>query len=125
MRVAALTALVLFVSACAPATPAAPTQPAPATSAPAPTVAPATAPTTQPTIAPAAAPAPPTTAAATTGALIEASLANLSKTLHPYPDAASYAQPWIDASILIWGGGDSRGGLIYFDWEALDFKPGM
>ena len=43
-------------------------------------------------------------------ALIEASLGNLSKTLHPYPDSATYTQPWIDAAALIWGGADGGGG---------------
>lgn len=36
------------------------------------------------------------------GPLIEVSLANLTKTLHPYPDSASYTQSWIDAANLIW-----------------------
>ncbi|HLZ26397.1 MAG TPA: ABC transporter substrate-binding protein [Chloroflexota bacterium] len=59
------------------------------------------------------------------GALIEASLGNLSKTLHPYPDSAAYTQPWIDAAALIWGGADGGGALLQFDWETLDFKPAM
>src|SRR5438309_2782668 len=59
------------------------------------------------------------------GALIEAALGNLSKTLHPYPDSASYTQPWIDAAALIWGGADGGGGLLAFDWDALDYRPAM
>ncbi|HEY2593944.1 MAG TPA: ABC transporter substrate-binding protein [Chloroflexota bacterium] len=54
-----------------------------------------------------------------------ASLANLSKTLHPYPDAASYSQSWIDAAILLWGAGDGSGGLLAFDWNTLDYRPAM
>ncbi|MBV9543468.1 MAG: hypothetical protein JOY61_03715, partial [Chloroflexi bacterium] len=100
----AIVILFLFV-ACAPAAPSA----VPAA-------------TTAPTAAPAQ------TAAATTAAqpasgsapLVQASLANLSKTLHPYPDSASYTQSWVDVASLIWSGG-----LLDFDWDALDYKPGM
>ena len=59
------------------------------------------------------------------GALIEAALGNLSKTLHPYPDSASYTQPWIDAAALIWGGADGGGALLAFDWDTLDYRPAM
>ncbi len=58
-------------------------------------------------------------------ALIEAALGNLSKTLHPYPDSASYSQPWMDAAALIWGGADGGGSLLAFDWDALDYRPAM
>jgi peptide/nickel transport system substrate-binding protein len=54
-----------------------------------------------------------------------ASLANLSTTLHPFPDAASYTQSWIDESILLWGGGDGMGGLLSFDWDKLEYRPAM
>jgi peptide/nickel transport system substrate-binding protein len=97
--------LVLLVVACAPAAPA------PST------VAPAAAGTTAAT----ATTAPTPQAAATASApLVQASLANLSKTLHPYPDSASYTQSWTDVSTLIWSGS-----LLHFDWDLLDYKPGM
>jgi len=57
------------------------------------------------------------------GPLIEVSLANLSKTLHPYPDSASYTQSWGDAANLIWGG--SGGGLLSFDWNVFTYLPAM
>src|SRR5947208_17012546 len=63
-----------------------------------------------------------TAAAATSGPLIEAALGNLTKTLHPYPDSASYTQPWVDVASLIWGGADGGGGLLAFDWDTLDCK---
>jgi peptide/nickel transport system substrate-binding protein len=127
---AGLAALTLFVGACAPS----PSTPPAATSAS--TVAPAApttaAPPTPTTAAAAATTAPAATAAPTAqpaaggaGAIIQASLANLSKTLHPYPDAASYTQSWIDSSILIWGGGDGGGGLLEYDWNALQWKAAM
>src|SRR5438552_5851286 len=59
------------------------------------------------------------------GALVEAALGNLSKTLHPYPDSASYTQSWIDAAALIWGGAEGGGALLTFDWEALTYRPAM
>jgi peptide/nickel transport system substrate-binding protein len=72
-------------------------------------------------VSPTSAPSTPTAAAATQSQpLIQASLANLSKTLHPYPDSASYTSPWTDAAILIWGG-DGTGGLLTFDWERLEY----
>ncbi|MBV9579323.1 MAG: hypothetical protein JO057_12110 [Chloroflexi bacterium] len=67
----------------------------------------------------------PTQPQAASQTLTIASLANLSKTLHPFPDAASYTQSWIDTSILLWGGGDGAGGLLAFDWDSLDYKPAM
>jgi peptide/nickel transport system substrate-binding protein len=77
----------------------------------------------------------PTSATATTAAgqasapagqtLSIASLANLSKTLHPYPDAASYTQSWIDTAVLLWGGGDGQGNLLAFDWNKLEYRPAM
>ncbi|MCA1644533.1 MAG: ABC transporter substrate-binding protein [Chloroflexi bacterium] len=66
-----------------------------------------------------------TSTPAASGALVEAALGNLSKTLHPYPDSASYSQPWIDAAALIWGGADGGGGLLAFDWDTLDYRPAM
>ncbi|HET6317748.1 MAG TPA: ABC transporter substrate-binding protein [Chloroflexota bacterium] len=77
------------------------------------------------TTAPAAAQAtaPPTSASG--AALIEASLANLSKTLHPYPDAASYTGSWIDVASLVWGGAEGSGGLLAFDWDSLTYRPAM
>src|SRR4051812_23196564 len=57
----------------------------------------------------------------TSGPLIEVSLANLSKTLHPYPDSASYTQSWGDVANLIWGASD--GGLLSFDWGNFTFVP--
>jgi peptide/nickel transport system substrate-binding protein len=54
------------------------------------------------------------------GPLIEVSLANLTKTLHPYPDSASYTQSWIDAQNLI-----SGGALLSFDWNNLTYTPSM
>jgi len=68
---------------------------------------------------------PPRAAMAGDAALIEASLTNLSKTLHPYPDAASYTGTWIDVATLLWGGAEGTGGLLAFDWSTLAFKPAM
>jgi peptide/nickel transport system substrate-binding protein len=59
----------------------------------------------------------------TSGPLIEVSLANLSKTLHPYPDSAAYTQSWDDVATLIWGG--SGGGLLAFDWNNFTYLPAM
>jgi peptide/nickel transport system substrate-binding protein len=70
-------------------------------------------------------PPTPTAAAAASGALVEAATGNLSKTLHPYPDTASYTQSWIDAAALIWGGADGGGALLAFDWDTLDYRPAM
>jgi peptide/nickel transport system substrate-binding protein len=128
-----LVGLGLLVAACS----------GPSASVPAATAAPATSSTSAPAAGATAVPAPagtaavptgvttvvpavrPTDAAPPTGGLIEASLGNLSKTLHPYPDAAAYTGPWIDATSLIWGGADGGGGLLAFDWETLDYRPAM
>src|SRR2546423_342110 len=80
--------------------------------------------TEAPTFA-ATAPPQPTSTPGSNGALVEAALGNLSKTLHPYPDSASYTQSWIDAAALIWGGADGGGALLAFDWDALDYRPAM
>jgi peptide/nickel transport system substrate-binding protein len=102
----------LLLLACTPQAPAAPT------SAP-----PGAPPAGKPT---AAAPPAPTTAAASGSApLIEASIGNLSPTLHPYPDSVGYTSTYQDAAILIWGGGDGMGGLLAYDWNQLDYKPAM
>jgi peptide/nickel transport system substrate-binding protein len=124
-RLLALGAFALIFGACTAAPP--PTI-APTAVAPASTLEPTIAPTVNvaqtPTAAPAPSPPPTSTPAATAG-LVQAALGNLSKTLHPYPDSASYTQPWIDASALIWGGADGGGGLLAFDWDALDYRPAM
>jgi peptide/nickel transport system substrate-binding protein len=57
--------------------------------------------------------------------LIQAALGDLSKTLHPYPDSASYTQAWVDIAALIWGGADGGGALLAFDWDTLDYRPSM
>ena len=64
-------------------------------------------------------------AAPNSGPLIEASLTNLSKTLHPYPDVASYTQSWVDIDSLLWGGADGGGSLLAFDWNTLSHRPAM
>jgi peptide/nickel transport system substrate-binding protein len=122
MRRLALAALGFLMSACS-----APT--VTPTSVP---IVPTTAPTSvsasaAPTVAPTPVPAPPqaTITVAPNGALVMAALGNLSKTLHPYPDSASYTQPWIDAAALIWGGAEGGGALLAFDWELLDYRPAM
>jgi peptide/nickel transport system substrate-binding protein len=69
--------------------------------------------------------AAPTATPGGSGSLIEASLGNLSMTLHPYPDSGSYSQAWVDAAALIWGGADGGGALLAFDWDALDYRPAM
>jgi peptide/nickel transport system substrate-binding protein len=128
-RLIGLAAMALLLAACTPAPPAIVSPSAPA--APAPTSTPQSAllspQSSSPTLAPTSAPAPPppTSAPAANATLIEAALGNLSKTLHPYPDSASYTQPWIDAAALIWGGADGGGSLLAFDWDALDYRPAM
>jgi len=123
---AGLAVLSLFAASCAtPAPPAAPTT-APSSAA-APTVPPASA---APTFA-----APPPTAGAATAAtaatatsgapLVQASLGTLSKTLHPYPDAAGYTSTWVDAAGMIWGLAEGGGNLLQFDWNTLAYKPAM
>jgi peptide/nickel transport system substrate-binding protein len=122
----------LLLAACTAPLPAAPTAPGAPTTSSTPATAPP--PTTVPAAGPIATPAaparltsapPPTSAPAASGPLVEAALGNLSKTLHPYPDSASYTQPWIDAAALIWGGADGAGALLGFDWETLDYRPAM
>jgi peptide/nickel transport system substrate-binding protein len=96
----------------------APTAPASTTSAAKPTAA-----AGAPTAAVATAAAGPTVASSsgsTSGALVIAEIANLSKTLHPYPSDESYDQGWTDAAALIWSGA-----LIDFDWNTLEYVPGM
>jgi peptide/nickel transport system substrate-binding protein len=133
---AALASFSLLLAACAPqsgppSVGSTPAPPAPTAAPPGATPAPAATAGTQAQTAPTTvssqpAPAPTTPASAPTGpALSIASLANLSKTLHPFPDAASYTQSWIDSSILLWGGGDGQGGLLAFDWDKLEYKPAM
>src|SRR5215471_17967557 len=118
MRLARLVALPLLLASCAPS-PATPT-PVPPTAIP-PTAPPVVQPTSIPaTVAPTA-----TQAAPYSGPLIEASLTNLSKTLHPYPDVASYTQSWVDIDSLLWGGADGGGSLLAFDWNTLSHRPAM
>jgi len=123
-RLISLGAIGLIVAACTPAPP--PIVPTSAPTAPEPTTTPQSS-----VLSPQSSPSPSSTsllATATPAAksgLVEAALGNLSKTLHPYPDSASYTQPWIDASALIWGGADGGGGLLAFDWDALDYRPAM
>jgi peptide/nickel transport system substrate-binding protein len=114
---AVLVAAGLLGAACSQAAPPAPPTTPPA--APPPTAAaPATAAPPSATGAPPPPAATPTAAAG--GPLVEVSLANLSKTLHPYPDSASFTQSWLDVAALIWSGG-----LLDFDWNTLDFVPQM
>jgi peptide/nickel transport system substrate-binding protein len=123
-RLIGLGAIGLLVAACTPTPP--PGVPTIAPSAPASTPEPTTAPVVEVAQAPTSAPAPPPTASPVAKpGLVEAALGNLSKTLHPYPDSASYTQPWIDAAALIWGGAEGGGGLLAFDWDALDYRPAM
>src|SRR5947208_831615 len=114
----------LILAACTPGPP--PSIP-PTPASPASTVEPTSVPAASVAQAPTAPPAPPppTSTPAAKPGLVEAALGNLSKTLHPYPDSASYTQPWIDAAALIWGGADGGGGLLAFDWDALDYRPAM
>jgi peptide/nickel transport system substrate-binding protein len=111
----------LLASCAAPA----PTAPPPTSVVQVATTQPAAPTTAPPPVAPTAIPATATTVQAASGALIQASLGNLSKTLHPYPDAASYTTAWIDAAGLIWGAADGGGNLLQFDWNALVYKPAM
>ncbi|MBV9893999.1 MAG: ABC transporter substrate-binding protein [Chloroflexi bacterium] len=116
-----LAGLSLVLGACtAPGPSGAPASQA--TPAPPPTSAPAGGATS--TAAPAAAATSAPAPAASGQTLTIASLANLSKTLHPYPDAASYTQSWTDIAILLWGG-HGAGGLLAFDWDNLEYKPAM
>src|ERR1700730_11210309 len=129
-RMIALASGALLVAACsAPAPRAAPTSaPLPTSPAVASTPVPATAQAqaTAVVAAPTDVPvAPAPTSAPEKNALAEATLVNLSKTLHPYPDSAAYTGPWNDAAALIWGGADGGGGLLSFDWDTLDYRPAM
>ena len=109
---AVIAAATLVLAGCGqPAQTTAPTAAAQATAKPAGGEKPAGAPTTA-----AAKPA----AGAASGTLIIAELGNLSKTLHPYPDPASYSQPWSEAAALIWSGS-----LLDFDWGRLEYVPHM
>jgi peptide/nickel transport system substrate-binding protein len=122
---ARLAVLSLFAASCtAPAPLAAPTT-APSSAA-APTAAPAAAAPTLAAPAPTPLAASGTTTAPTGGpALVQASLGTLSKTLHPYPDAAGYTSTWVDAAGLIWGLAEGGGNLLQFDWNALAYRPAM
>src|SRR6266851_3127778 len=121
-RLIGLGAAGLFCAACTPGPqPTSPPTAVVVVSTPEPTVAPPVSVAQAPT----SAPAPPTSTPAATPGLVEAALGNLSKTLHPYPDSASYTQPWIDAAALIWGGADGGGALLAFDWDTLDYRPAM
>ena len=108
----------LLGSACAAPAPAAPT------STPAPVSAP-TSPAATATAAPATAPASSAAPSSSSGPLVWASLGNLSPTLHPYPDSASFTQTYVDSAMLIWGANEGGGGLIAFDWNQLDYRPAM
>jgi peptide/nickel transport system substrate-binding protein len=122
MRLFPLAALVLWMAACsAPVTPTV-TPTAAVKTTEAATEVPQTATATS---APAVAAPQATSTPGSKGALVEAALGNLSKTLHPYPDSASYTQSWIDAAALIWGGAEGGGALLAFDWEALTYRPAM
>jgi peptide/nickel transport system substrate-binding protein len=121
MRLPAGLALVsLVLASCA--VPAAPALPAVTATAPTPAPAPPTVAAAEP--APTTAPAAPTAPAAS-GALVAATLGNLSKTLHPYPDAGGYTSTWVDAAGLIWGLAEGGGNLLQFDWNALAYRPAM
>ncbi|MFN0073915.1 MAG: ABC transporter substrate-binding protein, partial [Chloroflexota bacterium] len=54
------------------------------------------------------------------GTFVIAELGPLPKTLHPYPDAASYSSSWSQAARLIWSGG-----LVGLDPNTLEYKPDM
>lgn len=107
----ALAALLLpVVAACTG--PTAPSAPSPGpTSAPAKTQA-----TSVPAAAPPAAPKP----AAAGGTFAIASLGPLPKTLHPYPDAASYDSSWSQAARIIWSGG-----LLEQDATTFEYRGDM
>lgn len=105
--------------------PAAAAKPAEATK-PAATSAPAGAATSAPTTA-ATKPAAGATAAATPaaktgtgGVLTTAELGALTKTMHPYPDNASYTSSWQDVARYIWSGG-----LLDLDANTLEYVPDM
>ncbi|MCC6629743.1 MAG: ABC transporter substrate-binding protein [Chloroflexi bacterium] len=99
-----------------------PTKPAAAAPTTAPTAAPAATKPAEPTKPAAAATTAPTAAAKpqTGGSLTTAELGALTKTLHPYPDNASYTSTWTQAASFIW-----NGGLLAFDGDTLEYKPDM
>lgn len=111
----------IFLAACGQAATPSPTAaPARPTEAPKPAAA-------SPTAPPAEAPQP-AAGATTSGALVRAELGSLAKTLHPYPDDSSYTSSWADVAALIWGGGPGgfgHGSLIMFDWDKLEYVPGL
>jgi peptide/nickel transport system substrate-binding protein len=88
------------------------------------------APQPAPTQAPAAKTAPPTQAASQPaaqpagtqggGTFVIAEIGPLPKTLHPYPDAASYSSAWTQAARLIWSGG-----LVSLDADTLEYEGDM
>ncbi|MFN8522028.1 MAG: ABC transporter substrate-binding protein [Chloroflexota bacterium] len=81
--------------------------------APSPTSAPAAA--TPAARQPEAAQKPP---AQTSGSLVIASIANLPKTLHPYPNSADYSDEWTRISRYLWSGS-----LIDLDANTLEYVP--
>lgn len=125
-----------LITACgtpAPIAPAPPTTgPTEATASPRSPALPATAPSASPPPSPSLAGSPqppvasPSPATATTAtALVEAAYVPLPATLHPYPDATSFTQSWLDIASLIWGRADGGGALLMFDWSTLDFRPAL
>jgi peptide/nickel transport system substrate-binding protein len=54
------------------------------------------------------------------GTFVIAEIGPLPKTLHPYPDAASYSSAWTQAARLIWSGG-----LVSLDPDALEYEGDM
>ncbi len=120
-----LAAATMIVAACAPAAPASPPQ-APAQ--PAASAAPAASPATAAPAAASPAAQAASSGSSASGALVRAELGSLAKTLHPYPDDSSYTSTWTDIAALIWGGGPGgfgHGGLIMFNWDKLQYEPGM
>src|SRR5438105_14377135 len=82
------------------------------------TVAPRLEQTTTPTTV-ATPPRPPTPSPTTTseGNLVLAAVGGLSKTLHPYPDSASYSQAWLDVAASVSGRDAGGGGLLSYGWH--------
>jgi peptide/nickel transport system substrate-binding protein len=111
LRLLVTTGLVLpVVVACSQSPPASPSASAP-TQAPAPKAA-------GPTQAaqPAAQPA----AGQPGGTFVIAEIGPLPKTLHPYPESATYSSSWTQAARLIWSGG-----LVAMDADTLEYKGDM
>src|SRR4051812_41627139 len=101
-----------LIAACSPS-------PAPSPSASSPTQAPAA--KAAPTAAGAAqTSAQPAGTAQAGGTFVIAQIGPLAKTLHPYPDAATYSQSWTDAARLIWSGG-----LMNLNADTLEYEPDM